>query len=98
MITRAQINKVLEEPVVKHIPQPEGSLRDDELIRLIVVRAWAENSHAALARLLNLDPRLISKAVNGYLTPQVACALGYKAMRHFNGTDAYRIWVKINQK
>ena len=89
--TRAQINKVLEEPVVKHIPQPYGSCTDWEFLRYIEDEIRYCGSQSALASTLNLDRRIISKAVNGYLTPQVASALGYKAMRHFNGTDAYRI-------
>jgi hypothetical protein len=97
MITRAQINKVLEEPVVKHISQPEGSYTDEEfIVHIKQLKEVCTHSSTSLAKEVNLDPRLISKAVNGYIQPQVASALGYKAMRHFNGTDAYRIWVKIN--
>ena len=98
--TRAQINKALrEEPiVVKHIHAPDGALTDAEFIKHLKYVVSVRITQADLARYLNLDPRLISKAVNGYIQPQVASALGYKAMRHFNGTDAYRIWVKVSPK
>lgn len=90
--TRAQINKVLEEPLM--LPAKKGPVKvltDEMFVKHLKERIREAGSAAKLARKLNIDRRYISKALDGIIQPQLASALGY-------GSQLLRIWVKTKLK